>query len=154
MNEHQTFEPQTSDFAPTRSTDGRHFEGRWGVQANSMVERCAEDEPTRKEVAVIRKDDQSRGNFYKLYCEITENEIVSCEFLQTLEYDTETQMLGNLKGQRERCLAFWDLGDTKCIFGMRRKNAGIAEVGLYPWENAYDDGTWGAELEPPLEETR
>lgn len=135
------------------SEHGQHFVGRWKVVANDMVKPPPTDPSERRlEVAVIEPDRTSRKGIYRLCQEVVENGIVKHECLQKLRYDPVAGMLGNLDRQRRRCIAFWNLGDSRCIFAMRRKTKGASEP-LFPWEKAQDDGTWGAELDPPVAAT-
>jgi hypothetical protein len=122
-------ESQSNEFRPDR------FISRWRIISGSI--------PEAKFHAVISSVD---GGFLLDY----EENGVRRGYNQVLKFNEATKTLESAGGggKTARCLAFWNRqGQPPCIFAMRRR---VAEpVALLPWELADDDGTWGAEEEPP-----
>ena len=73
-------------------------------------------------------------------------------YMQTLRFVEAKGTLENLAGEKpHRCISLWaPRGDEpRFIFAMRLKNE-ASVLPVLPWEDGTDNGTWGAEDEPPL----
>ncbi|MCG8458906.1 MAG: hypothetical protein MI919_21715, partial [Holophagales bacterium] len=102
--------------------------------------------PPPEHWAVIRSD----GEHFQLSCRENGRD----EPLQRLRFNPKTCTLESLPRDRPRCLSLW-FGERRRVFGMRLKKNPLQPMpvpypsDLFPWESSDDDGTWGAEEEPP-----
>lgn len=140
---------QTTSEPPTLED----FLGRWRVIAGDMRKR-EDNKPVPKHFAhIVEKKEPTTGEYQvELYYE--EGDEFKPEPLQTLRFILETRTLENLEGEEpHRCISLWRRhGEKKRhIFAMRLKfsDGGVGPE-VYPWEDGTDNGSWGAEDEPPL----